>query len=137
LCKALSQYGVKEIVGEEHNPIIVNYFKEIGHEWVENDELAWCSAFLNWCAKTTGYEYTGKLNARSWLAVGKDVANPEPGDIVILWRVKPDSWYGHVGLFINEINGYINILGGNQSNKVKISAYPKYRLLGYRRLNKS
>ena len=72
---ALTQIGIAEIPGKQHNPAILKYFKEIGHEWVDNDETAWCSAFVNWCCKMTGYEYTGKLNARSWLDLRK-IDNP-------------------------------------------------------------
>lgn len=134
LTRALSQYGVKEIKGEKHNPQIVKYFQEIGHEWVKDDETAWCSAFINWVAKVEGYEFSGKLNARSWLNVGASTENPNVGDIVVFWRVARNDWRGHVGIYIREDDGYIYTLGGNQSNEVKISPYPKYRLLGYRKL---
>jgi len=136
LTKALSQYGTKEIVGSKHNDIIVNYFKEIGHSWVKDDETAWCSAFINWCAKESGYEYTKKLNARSWLDIGCPTNNPTQGDIVVFWRGNKDGWKGHVALYISETEDYIYVLGGNQGNKVQISPYPKYRLLEYRTLNK-
>lgn len=133
---ALSQYGIKEIVGKQHNPEVLKYFTEIGHSWVKNDETAWCSAFINWVAKKSGLEYSGKLDARSWLKVGDKVKIPRRGDVVIFWRGSKDSWMGHVGLFIRETPNWVYVLGGNQSNQVKISAYPKNKLLGYRRLNK-
>ena len=125
-----------EVPGEMDNPSILKYFHEIGHEWVEHDELAWCSAYCNWVAKMCGYEYTGKLNARSWLDVGNIVIDFELGDLAILWRVNPDSKWGHVGFPIRRDENSIWILGGNQSNMVRISPYPFSRLLGYRRLNK-
>ena len=134
--RALSQYGVKEIPGQEDNPVIVSYFSEIGHSWVKDDETAWCSAFANWVAKKENKAYSGKLNARSWLSVGKSVEVPEIGDIVVLWRSSKSSWKGHVGFFINQDDKYIYILGGNQNNQVCIRPYPKDRLLEYRRLNK-
>lgn len=131
---ALSQFGIKEIVGSSHNAAVLKYFKEIGHDWVKDDETAWCSAFANWVAKMAGLSHSGKLNARSWLDVGEETQCPEIGDIVVLWRDKPSSWKGHVGFFIRESNNHIYILGGNQQNQVKITAYPKGRLLAYRRL---
>jgi uncharacterized protein (TIGR02594 family) len=134
--RALSQYGLKEIAGERHNPQILQYFQVAGHKWVQNDELAWCSAFVNWCAREENFESTGKLNARSWLDVGLEVNTPEIGDLVIYWRVSKDSVYGHVGFYINTHQGYIYTLGGNQGNMVNITPYPEYRLLGYRRLRK-
>ena len=60
---ALGEYGVKEIVGGKHNERILQYFKEIGHEWVKDDETAWCSAFANWVVKTYGEKGSGELNA--------------------------------------------------------------------------
>ncbi|GAG88566.1 unnamed protein product [marine sediment metagenome] len=132
---ALSQYGVTEIVGGEHNPTILKYFKDIGHSWVKDDEMAWCSAFVNWCCFHAGKNYTGELNARSWLKVGHRAVEPQVGDIVVFWREKESGWKGHVGFYINETEDYINVLGGNQSNQVKIAAYPKHRLLQYRRVN--
>ena len=84
---ALDQYGVKEIKGEKDHPTIVKYFNEIGFDGERlKDETAWCSAYVNWVAKTAGYEFSGRLNARSWLEVGEVTLEPEFGDIVILWR---------------------------------------------------
>lgn len=141
---AFSQYGIKEIAGnEKNNPEILKYFTEIGHKWVKTDETAWCSAYVNWCAKKSGFEYSGKLDARSWLNVGKQVFTPQLGDIVIFWRESLESWKGHVAFYINHIYiNYINdihnniyCLGGNQGNMVQILPYPKTRLLGFRRLS--
>ena len=131
---ALSQYGIKELGGPEDNPEIMKYFKEIGVEWAKDSDTAWCSAFVNWCAKKTGFEYSGKLDARSWLKLGTKVKTYDKADIVVLWRESPDSWKGHVGVPINEDEDFIWILGGNQSNMVKISPYPKDRLLAYIKL---
>lgn len=132
---ALSQYGIKEIVGSKDNPEVLKYFDEIGFDGSKlKDETSWCSAFVNWVAKKSNKDYTKRLDARSWLKVGKETNQPEPGDIVVFWRESPKSWKGHVGFYVNETKEYINVLGGNQSNQVKISAYPKSRLLGYRKI---
>lgn len=134
--RALSQYGILEVPGVENNPEIMKYFKAIGADWVQGDSTAWCSAFVNWVAKTEDYEYTGKLNARSWLDVGIKVKEAKDADIVIFWRGSKDDWRGHVAFPIAEVDGMIWCLGGNQSNMVKISPYPKSRVLGYRKLYK-
>jgi uncharacterized protein (TIGR02594 family) len=131
---ALSQYGVKEIPGDRHNKDILKYFSYIGHDWVKDDETAWCSCFMNFVAKMCDKPMSNKLNARSWLLVGEEPTVPQQGDVVIFWRESPDSWKGHVGIYINEIGDDINVLGGNQNNSVCIKPYPKERLLGYRRL---
>ena len=130
---ALSQYGISEVPGVENNPEIMKYFSYIGHEWVQGEETAWCSAFINWCAKKKGFIYSRKLNARSWLKAGLEVGFKD-ADLVVLWRESPDSWKGHVGIPVREDGRYIWILGGNQSNMVRISAYPKGRLLAYIKL---
>jgi uncharacterized protein (TIGR02594 family) len=141
ILKAISQYGIEEIAEKVNDPNIIDYFKVSGHSWVKDDDTySWCSAFVNWVARKCGYESTGTLLARDWLKVGIPVDKPEQGDIVVFWRVKKDSIYGHVGFYIGEVTSlggrHIYVLGGNQSNMVKISTYPKDRILGYRRLRK-
>ena len=134
--RALTQYGVKEISGQEHEPQVLKYFDEAGHSWVDDDETPWCSAFINWCCMKEGLPMSEKLNARSWLDVGDpvDIKDAKIGDIVIFWRMSPHSLYGHVALYANEINGNIFVLGGNQKNSVCIQGYDKGRLLGVRRV---
>jgi len=131
LNRALKEYGIKEIPGDKSEPEINKYFDIINQEWAD-DEIAWCGAFINWVCKIEGFEYTNKLDARSWLGLENKISDPKPGHIVIFWREDPNSWKGHVGIFIAKRNGYIYCLGGNQSNKVQISAYPEDRVLGYR-----
>ena len=80
---ALSQYGIKEVPGVKNNPEVMKYFHAIGQDWVQGDETAWCSAFVNWCAIQKGLQYSGKLNARSWLNLGTP-CNIEYADIVVL-----------------------------------------------------
>lgn len=134
LTTALTQIGIEEIKGSEHNQKVLKYFKAAGFEGVRNDETAWCAAFVNWVLVTNNLKPSGKLTARSLLGVGTATTEPEQGDIVVLWREKASSWKGHVGIFIREEGNLVYILGGNQSNKVCIKPYARRRLLGYRRL---
>lgn len=131
---AVSQIGIKEIVGSQHNPEVLKYFQETGHDWVKDDETAWCSAFANWVCMKAGKMRSGKLNARSWMTVGEKVTEPKVGDIVIFWRESPHSWKGHVAFFVREQGHYIYVLGGNQKNSVCVQAYQKRKLLEYRRV---
>ena len=133
LIVALTQFGVWEWAGKDHNPVILNYFKSIGQGWVKDDETAWCAAFVNWCLLVSGMSFTGKLNARSFLEWGTPIDSPLLGDIVILWRESRSSALGHVGFFIAKDRDYIFILGGNQGDQVNITKYPISRVLGYRR----
>lgn len=127
--------GLQEVKGSVNNPVIVSMFKEIGFKWVKNDETAWCSCFINYCAKKCELSMSNKLDARSWLKVGEEIKYPLPGDIVVFWRESKTSWKGHVGLFLGYNKaGNIFVLGGNQGNEVNITLYNSERLLGFRRL---
>lgn len=133
---AASQLGTKEIRGDEDNPQIVKYAQETGITFIDNDDIAWCSTFVNWCAKKSNLPLTKKANARSWLNIGTQVLHPEPGDIVIFWRESIDSWKGHVAIFMgfNHDSSRVFCLGGNQSDTVSITDYDIKKVLGYRRL---
>jgi len=132
---ALTQYGIKEITGNQDNPEVLKYFNETGFDGAKlKDETSWCSAFVNWAALKAGAKTSGKLTARSWLTVGADTKSPEMGDVAVLWRESKASWKGHVGIFIREAGDFVYLLGGNQNNQVCISAYNKSQLLGYRRI---
>ena len=136
---ATSQLGVAEIKGQENNPIVVNYATETGINGVSDDETAWCSTFVSWCAKQAGLPYSRTPNARSWMAFGQSTTAPEPGDVVVFWRESRESWKGHVGFYLGHSSDLERIycLGGNQGNKVSVSAYGADKLLGFRRLTRS
>lgn len=112
---AASQLGTKEIRGSEDNPQIVKYSEESGITGIHNDEIPWCSAFVNWCAKQAKLPMSGKADARSWINIGISTQIPEPGDIVVFWRESLHSWKGHVGIFLgfNKNATRVFCLGGN------------------------
>ena len=128
---AHGELGTKEVKGQVDNPKIVQYFADVGHSWVKDDETAWCAAFVGSCLERSGMTSTRALNARSYLKWGRKIIIPVPGCIVIFKRGN-SSWQGHVAFYIGEENGRIKVLGGNQGNMVKISSYSKADLLGYR-----
>jgi uncharacterized protein (TIGR02594 family) len=127
---ALQEIGVKEYAGAADNPRIVEYLSStaLGSEDSSNDETPWCSAFVNWCVLKAGYEGTDSAWAKSWLTWGKELDEPRRGCIAVFSR----NVGGHVAFFVGESSSGINVLGGNQSDAVKISTYPTTRLLGYR-----
>lgn len=134
ILKALEYYGERSVHGKENNPVIMEFFNKASHQYILDDEVPWCAAFMNAVLYDLKMPMTKKLNARSFLDLGVEVEKPEPGDIVILWRGQRDSIYGHVGIFIREDEGMLYILGGNQDSSVSIKPFPKSRLLGYRSL---
>lgn len=126
-------YGLKEWTGQgKSNPEVEEFFKELGYNY--SDDTAWCSAFANYIAKRHNLPYSGKLDARSWMDIGCPTQSPQVGDIVVFWRESRKSWKGHVAFFMSQDDEYVYALGGNQSNMINISAYPKYRVLGFRNL---
>jgi uncharacterized protein (TIGR02594 family) len=137
--------GIQEVGGNVDNPQIMAMLK-LDMKWPSGDEVPWCSAFVNYVCWLLRLPRSKDLRARSWLTVGRSIplGDAEPGDIIILQRGKgeqpgPDviDAPGHVGFFAGwdgESDGAIEILGGNQSNTVKISRYSQERLLGVRRL---
>lgn len=135
---ATSQIGVKEIPGDRHNMTVVNYAKEIGIKWINDDETPWCATYVNWVLMKAGYKYSANATARSFDNYGTKTDNPEPGDIVVFWRESLTSGKGHVGFFMGYTSDdKIYVLGGNQSNMVTISKYTKNNLIGFRRVSES
>lgn len=133
---AFNELGIEEISGDQHNPEILKYAHDTGIQGVTTDEIPWCSTYVNWVAWKCGLQHSGKSNARSWLNVGQRVFSPEPGDVVVFWREDPQSWKGHVGFFIGFSPDLSRVycLGGNQGNRVSVSAYRKETVLSYQRL---
>jgi uncharacterized protein (TIGR02594 family) len=132
--EASKYYGLKEIKGNSHNPIILNWAKDIGVTWYTSDEIPWCSLFINWICWKYDVERSGSLLAKSWLNVGQEIKIPELGDLVVFWRGSIDSEEGHVAFFTGIDNYSIHCLGANQNDTICIRPYPIERKLAYIRL---
>ena len=132
---ASEEIGMQEIRGPIHNEEIVAMFAEVGHSWVQDDETAWCAAFVGAMLGRAGLPHTGKLNARSYLDWGEPVAleDAQPGDVVVFSRKGRHSAYGHVGFFVRRVGANIEVLSGNQRDSVNVMPYPVGRLLDVRR----
>ncbi len=133
---ASDEAGATEVPGPSSNVRVVGYIKAGGGAPLE-DSVPWCSYFAMWVAKSAGADIRGATGAaRSWLKVGEAVETPGKGDIVVLWRGRPDGQSGHVGFYMGEAGGMVFILGGNQGSpgKVGVAKFPKAQVLGYRHL---
>jgi uncharacterized protein (TIGR02594 family) len=131
---ARSYIGTTEGPGPADNPVIMEMYASVGHDWVEHDSVAWCAAFVGHCLERAGIRSTRKLTARSYLdwGVPVEVADAEPGDIGVIPRGS-SSWQGHV-FFIDRIEAqWVWGLGGNQDDAVNVKRYPVSKLLGVRR----
>ena len=125
---AKKEMGQKEFAGSKHNPRILEYHKTTSLKATE-DEVAWCSSFVCWVFTQLKYLTTRSARAKSWLEWGIPLEVPIPGCLVIFTR----DGGGHVGFYDSGYKtGLIKVLGGNQSNTVKLSNYTEKNVIGYR-----
>lgn len=134
---AQNEIGQRELEGGQHNPRIIAYHATTKHA-PKSDEVAWCSSFVNWALKQAGIKGTNSVAANSWLIWGKQTT-AQVGAITVLYnpeaiRAGFSSSGNHVGFLVQETATHFTLLGGNQSDQVKESTYPKrtWTLKGYR-----
>jgi uncharacterized protein (TIGR02594 family) len=137
--------GTAEVSGHVDNPQVMAWLTADA-AWPQNDEVPWCSGFVNWVCKIFRAPRSKSLRARSWLGVGTPVPLNEARrgfDVAIFKRGGGDQpgpevldAPGHVAFFSAYEQGAsgLYVLGGNQSNKVSVAPYLIDRLLGIRRL---
>jgi len=135
--------NLREIEGQMDNPHIMAMLT-LDSSWPQDDEVPWCSGFVNWIAWWLRLPRSKSLLARSWLGVGTPVrlVDAEVGfDVAILMRgtgnqpgPENTTAKGHVGFFAGLEAERVMLLGGNQGNAVNIKGYPANRVLGVRRL---
>jgi len=133
IAEAMKLYGTKEIIGIKHNPIILNWAKELG-QYVgidyKADEVPWCGLFVGVCVFRAGFKPVNIcVRASEWSKFGVPSDMPSIGDILVFSR----SGGGHVGFYVGENKHYYYVLGGNQSNTVNIMSLEKKRLTHARR----
>ncbi len=127
---ALAELGVHETAGPGSTARINEYLKTCS--LAPSDEIPWCSAFMNWIFNQCAMDGTKSGLARSWLNWG-EVTEPHIGSIVILTRPEAGPQAGHVGFQIDQHDGFIYVLGGNQGDRVGVSRYLSAQVIGYRK----
>ncbi|MBJ6799769.1 peptidoglycan-binding protein [Geomonas sp. Red259] len=63
---AAGEVGQKEFPRSPANPRIITYHSATSLRAI-SDEVAWCSAFVNWCLRQAGIAGTNSAAATSWL----------------------------------------------------------------------
>ncbi|AIX13063.1 baseplate hub subunit and tail lysozyme [Erwinia phage phiEa2809] len=128
---ASGEIGTKEYAGKfNNNPRIIEYHKTTSLA-ASQDEVSWCAAFVGWCLIKAGYTATRSALARSYVNWGSTLAAPRFGAVVVFRRGNNPT-FGHVGFVQRFDANYIYCLGGNQSDSVKISRFPRSSVLSYR-----
>jgi len=135
--------GMEEIPGQKNNPAILAMLT-LDQAWPENDEVPWCSGFVNYVAWLLRLPRSKSLMARSWLQVGRPISFGDAthgNDVVILKRGSGNqpgpevtNAPGHVGFYAGRDGVDIFLLGGNQNDSVSVGRYDSARVLGIRRL---
>lgn len=136
--------GIQELPGPGSNPFVLAML-QLDNSWPIDDDIPWCSAFVNYICWLLRLPRSKSLAARSWLMVGVEVKleDAKQGDVVVLRRPNgpgPEILQapGHVAFFSAYLrgNGWDNLtlLGGNQNDMVRVGRFPVLDVLSVRRL---
>jgi len=129
IAEARKHIGLREVKGGQHNPLILQFWKDIKRGGIKDDETPWCAAFVGAMLERTGVQSTRFESARSYLDWGRHLDAPAYGCVVVFTR----DGGGHVGFVVGKTpSGDLLVLGGNQGDAVCIRAFPTSRVSGYR-----
>lgn len=144
LAVALAEYhaGHGEEGGNNRGPHVRKYLNELAAEGSD-----WCAGFVSWCFSQSGHPMPFKysVGARDVLAQLKKAGfavkpsaaePPQPGDVIVWWRVAPTDWRGHIGLVLDYQGGVLRTIEGNKTAKVGVFSYTFEKidkLLGFAR----
>jgi len=141
--------GTREIAGPEANPVITGMTDEIKRAWPDvpgmatycdqpawnSDETAWCGVAAGYCVSEAGYMPPfGNTDTTRFGWADSFRTSPDfvqlsgyvPGAIVVMTR----SGGNHVTFFESESGSNINCRGGNQSDSVNVTSFPKSNVTG-------
>jgi uncharacterized protein (TIGR02594 family) len=129
LTEARKHMGLRETKGPEHTTEILQFWRDIKRGGIKDDEMPWCAAFVGAMLERAGIVSSRFESAKSYLAWGQKLDNPELGCVVVFER----QGGGHVGFVVGrDPAGNLMVLGGNQGDEVNVRAFPRSRVSGYR-----
>lgn len=133
------EVGQHEVKGGE-NPRILEYHAATTFG-AKEDEIPWCAAFVCWCLEQSGTPSTKSAAAISYATWGTKLREPREGCITVIRQkakgadaATGSSSGNHVAFFDHIADGRIYLLGGNQSDSVKVSGFnlASYEVVAYR-----
>lgn len=132
LQSALATLGEREVNGSKRNPVIGAWIDRWFRKGAD-DITAWCGIWMaervNECSLPVPEL---PFRAKSWESWGRaleDYEEPQPGDVVVMTR----SGGFHVTMLLRTTSTTVWCIGGNQSNAVTVTAYPRERVKAIRR----
>lgn len=129
--EGLKLFGVKETPGDASNPQILEWANECGITNYKTDSIPWCGLYLAIVCKLADKEPVfAPLWARNWRSFGQRAEAAKLGDVLVFMRGLSG---GHVGLYVGEDGQAYHVLGGNQSDRVRIDRIAKNRLIAARK----
>lgn len=125
--------GMPEVVAGKLNPVIVDMLAGTRFPMDKvTTKTAWCAAAIEAALRAAGYRGTRSAAAASYATYGIEVA-PQYGAIAVFDPASKDAGgTGHVTFIVGIDHDSFLCLGGNQSNTVRRSWYPKSRLVACR-----
>ena len=139
------EVGACEAGGNNCGPFVRKYLAPAGVA----EGNSWCASFVSWCylqavgsdrtAMPFGYSpgarsLLAEFKRNGWSSAPGSGYLPQPGDIVVWWRVSLAGWQGHVGLVHSVQDGMLYTIEGNRSPRVQGFSYVLSRmdrLLGF------
>ena len=118
------EIGQTEMPGAKANPRILEYFKA-SKFWGTDDtggKNAWCGSFAAWVLQQHGFvPPKNSFRAKEWLNFGQRLVVPAYGAL----GIKTRTGGGHVSFIVGQSEDGVHyyMLGGNQSNAVKVTTY--------------
>lgn len=114
------------------NPWIVKLWDKAAWLWAtkkDDSQLPWCGAFVAHCLRLSGLTPPANwFRASAYATYGTKLPKPVLGCIGVMTR----EGGGHVGFVAGKDNaGNILMLGGNQGDSVKISAFKPHKFTAF------
>lgn len=128
---ALTKKGLHEDINNEE---LKRFLRSDGETLGDPSKLPWCGDFVETCLALTLPNETLPSNpylARNWSEFGQHV-EPTLGAVGSFWRASRTALTGHVAFLVGKGEKVFYILGGNQSDRVSITAISAARLIDSR-----
>ena len=135
---AQREIGLRETPGPRSTPRIIE-LRRIAGCTLQGDDgaVAWCKIFVNAVLAMAAIPI-----AKDWMArsIERDpnfvrLNGPAYGAIVSFWRGSRGGGLGHTGFYVGETATRVRVLGGNQSDAVRLAFFakgsPSFELVGY------